>query len=169
MNPVCPSPQCPTKSSYSGNSEAKQRLQHQCLLGASAQRHAERHHPGIQGEQHTIHKTHTHVKNRSTLKSNQTFVCIQVWCTGSGGDNQTRYYINRTVDGNTLSTVLKGLMPGVLYQVEVAAVTSAGVGTRSQPVSVLFSESTHHWFKNNVNMFRHLKTLLATLALLSSF
>ncbi|XP_041809038.1 roundabout homolog 3 isoform X3 [Chelmon rostratus] len=61
----------------------------------------------------------------------------RVWCVGSGGDNQTRYYINRTVDGNTLSTVLKGLMPGVLYQVEVAAVTSAGIGTRSQPASVL--------------------------------
>lgn len=61
----------------------------------------------------------------------------RVWCVGSGGDNQTRYYINKTVDGNTLSTVLKGLMPGALYQVEVAAVTSAGVGTRSQPVSVL--------------------------------
>lgn len=61
---------------------------------------------------------------------------------GSSGDNQTPYYINKTVDGNTLSTVLKGLMPGVLYQVEVAAVTSAGIGTRSQPVSVLISEST---------------------------
>ncbi|KAM7398628.1 hypothetical protein PAMA_006506 [Pampus argenteus] len=62
----------------------------------------------------------------------------RVWCVGSGSDNQTRYYINKTVDGNTLSTLLKGLMPGVLYQVEVAAVTSAGVGTRSQPVSVVF-------------------------------
>ncbi|XP_033499936.1 roundabout homolog 3 isoform X1 [Epinephelus lanceolatus] len=61
----------------------------------------------------------------------------RIWCVGSGSDNQTRYYINRTVDGNTLSTALKGLMPGVLYQVEVAAVTSAGVGARSQPVSVL--------------------------------
>ncbi|XP_047235085.1 roundabout homolog 3 isoform X3 [Girardinichthys multiradiatus] len=61
----------------------------------------------------------------------------RVWCVGSGSDNQTRYYINRTVDSNTLSTVLKGLIPGVLYQVEVAAVTSAGVGTRSHPVSVL--------------------------------
>ncbi|XP_031727452.1 roundabout homolog 3 [Anarrhichthys ocellatus] len=62
----------------------------------------------------------------------------RVWCVGSsGGDNQTRYFINRTVDGNTLSTALKGLMPGVLYQVEVAAVTGAGIGTRSQPVSVL--------------------------------
>ncbi|XP_034034778.1 roundabout homolog 3 isoform X2 [Thalassophryne amazonica] len=61
----------------------------------------------------------------------------KVWCVGSANDSQTRYYINRTVDGNTLSTVLKGVMPGVLYQVEVAAVTSAGVGARSQPVSVL--------------------------------
>lgn len=60
---------------------------------------------------------------------------------GSSGDNQTRYHINKTVDGNTLSTVLKGLMPGVLYQVEVAGVTSAGVGARSQPVSVFISES----------------------------
>ncbi|XP_039633630.1 roundabout homolog 3 isoform X1 [Perca fluviatilis] len=61
----------------------------------------------------------------------------RVWCVGSGGDNHTRYYINKTVDGNTLSTALQGLMPGVLYQVEVAAVTGAGIGTRSQPVSVL--------------------------------
>ncbi|KAK5918727.1 hypothetical protein CgunFtcFv8_003464 [Champsocephalus gunnari] len=61
----------------------------------------------------------------------------RVWCVGSGGDNQTRYYINRTVDGDTLSTALRGLVPGVLYQLEVAAVTSAGVGARSQPLSVL--------------------------------
>uniref|UniRef100_A0A8D0CXD3 Roundabout, axon guidance receptor, homolog 3 (Drosophila) n=1 Tax=Sander lucioperca TaxID=283035 RepID=A0A8D0CXD3_SANLU len=54
----------------------------------------------------------------------------------------TRYYINKTVDGNTLSTALQGLMPGVLYQVEVAAVTGAGIGTRSQPVSFLISESS---------------------------
>lgn len=52
-----------------------------------------------------------------------------------------RYYINKTVDGTILSTVLKGLLPGVLYQVEVAAVTSAGVGAHSQPVSVLISKS----------------------------
>uniref|UniRef100_A0A8C9YC53 Roundabout, axon guidance receptor, homolog 3 (Drosophila) n=1 Tax=Sander lucioperca TaxID=283035 RepID=A0A8C9YC53_SANLU len=65
----------------------------------------------------------------------------RVWCVGSGGDNQTRYYINKTVDGNTLSTALQGLMPGVLYQVEVAAVTGAGIGTRSQPVSFLISGS----------------------------
>uniref|UniRef100_A0A8C6SJM2 Roundabout, axon guidance receptor, homolog 3 (Drosophila) n=1 Tax=Neogobius melanostomus TaxID=47308 RepID=A0A8C6SJM2_9GOBI len=64
----------------------------------------------------------------------------RVWCVGSGTDNHTRHHVNRTVDGNTLSAMLKGLVPGVLYQVEVAAVTSAGVGTRSQPVSVLFSD-----------------------------
>ncbi|XP_056450813.1 roundabout homolog 3 [Gadus chalcogrammus] len=61
----------------------------------------------------------------------------KVWCLGVPTDNQTRYSINKTVEGSTLSTVLKGLVPGVVYQVEVAAVTSAGVGTRSQPVSVL--------------------------------
>ncbi|CAF98600.1 unnamed protein product [Tetraodon nigroviridis] len=65
----------------------------------------------------------------------------RIWCVGSGADNQTRYHINKTVDGNTLSTVLKGLMP-VLYQVEVAAVTRAGVGTRSQPVSILISDGS---------------------------
>lgn len=59
---------------------------------------------------------------------------------GSSGDNQTRYHVNKTVDGKTLAVALKGLMPGVVYQVEVAAVTSAGVGTRSRPVSVLISE-----------------------------
>uniref|UniRef100_A0A8C1IDA3 Roundabout, axon guidance receptor, homolog 3 (Drosophila) n=1 Tax=Cyprinus carpio TaxID=7962 RepID=A0A8C1IDA3_CYPCA len=62
----------------------------------------------------------------------------KVWCLGN--DSQTRYHINQTVDGNVLTTLLKGLLPGVLYQVEVAAVTSAGVGTHSQPVSVIISE-----------------------------
>nr|XP_057942480.1 roundabout homolog 3 isoform X2 [Doryrhamphus excisus] len=61
----------------------------------------------------------------------------KVWCVSSGTNNQTRYYINKTVDGNTLSTVLKGLMPRMQYQVEVAAVTGAGVGTRSPPVPVV--------------------------------
>ncbi|KAM9385182.1 roundabout homolog 2-like [Pholidichthys leucotaenia] len=61
----------------------------------------------------------------------------RVWCVGSGSDNQTYHSVNKTVDGNTLSTMLKGVVPGVLYQVEVAAVTGAGIGTRSQPVSIL--------------------------------
>uniref|UniRef100_A0A8D2ZYP7 Roundabout, axon guidance receptor, homolog 3 (Drosophila) n=1 Tax=Scophthalmus maximus TaxID=52904 RepID=A0A8D2ZYP7_SCOMX len=55
----------------------------------------------------------------------------KVWCVGSGGDNQTHYYINKTVDGHTLSTVLRGLMPGVLYQVEVAAPSTPGGGSGS--------------------------------------
>uniref|UniRef100_A0A8L0DP39 Roundabout, axon guidance receptor, homolog 3 (Drosophila) n=1 Tax=Oncorhynchus mykiss TaxID=8022 RepID=A0A8L0DP39_ONCMY len=63
----------------------------------------------------------------------------KVWCVGN--DTQTRYHINTTVDGTVLSTVLKGLLPGILYQVEVAAVTSARVGIHSQPVSVLISDS----------------------------
>uniref|UniRef100_A0A8B9K9L5 Roundabout, axon guidance receptor, homolog 3 (Drosophila) n=1 Tax=Astyanax mexicanus TaxID=7994 RepID=A0A8B9K9L5_ASTMX len=53
----------------------------------------------------------------------------RIWCLGN--DSQTRYHINQTVDGNVLSTLVKGLLPGVLYLVEVAAVTSAGVGTHS--------------------------------------
>uniref|UniRef100_A0A8B9K9S8 Roundabout, axon guidance receptor, homolog 3 (Drosophila) n=1 Tax=Astyanax mexicanus TaxID=7994 RepID=A0A8B9K9S8_ASTMX len=61
----------------------------------------------------------------------------RIWCLGN--DSQTRYHINQTVDGNVLSTLVKGLLPGVLYLVEVAAVTSAGVGTHSQPVSVTIS------------------------------
>lgn len=69
-------------------------------------------------------------------------VSKQVWCMSSGGDNQTRYHFNKTVDGAALSTLLKGLTPGVLYRVEVAAVTSAGTGAHSQPVPVLISEST---------------------------
>ncbi|XP_057676205.1 roundabout homolog 3 isoform X1 [Corythoichthys intestinalis] len=60
----------------------------------------------------------------------------RVWCMSSGKNNHTINYINKTVEGNTLSTTLKGLMPGVLYQLEVAAVTAAGVGTHSQPLPI---------------------------------
>ena len=87
--------------------------------------------------------TNTFKRELSRINKSRPSPCVpQVWCVGSGGDNQTRYYINRTVDGDTLSTALRGLVPGVLYQLEVAAVTSAGVGARSQPLSVLISEST---------------------------
>ncbi|KAM6969933.1 roundabout homolog 3 [Aplochiton taeniatus] len=72
-----------------------------------------------------------------TEKQNGIIQEYKVWCVGNANDNQTRYHINKTVDGTILSTVLKGLMPGILYQVEVAAVTSAGVGTHSQPASVI--------------------------------
>ncbi|XP_077449050.1 roundabout homolog 3 [Stigmatopora argus] len=62
-----------------------------------------------------------------------------VWCMNSGKKNQTHNYINKTVGGNTLSTTLKGLMPGVDYQVVVAAVTAAGVGTKSQPLPIFIN------------------------------
>lgn len=84
-------------------------------------------------------KSHKTERLRRTTSVPTYTYLIQVWCVGSG-DNRTPVHINKTVAGNTLSTVFKALMPGVLYQVEVAAVTSAGVGTRSQPVSVLVSE-----------------------------
>ncbi len=99
-------------------------------------------------------KTFVRTQNRAfvrtytfRMKSTESFIheapdlsvlSLQVWCLGN--DSQTRYHINQTVDGSVLTTLLKGLLPGVLYQVEVAAVTSAGVGAHSQPVSVLISE-----------------------------
>lgn len=78
------------------------------------------------------------LRHSSIFKFISKYILFQVWCLGN--DSQTRYHINQTVDGNVLTTLLKGLLPGVLYQVEVAAVTSAGVGAHSQPVSVLISE-----------------------------
>ncbi|XP_066495851.1 roundabout homolog 3 isoform X2 [Tiliqua scincoides] len=56
----------------------------------------------------------------------------RVWCLG----NESRYHINKTVDGTLRSTVLQGLVPGMLYRTEVAAATSAGVGVRSAPVTI---------------------------------
>lgn len=53
----------------------------------------------------------------------------QVWCLG----NETRYHINKTVDGSTLSVVIPSLVPGVRYSVEVAASTGAGPGVKSEP------------------------------------
>ncbi|XP_043937124.1 roundabout homolog 3 isoform X2 [Protopterus annectens] len=61
----------------------------------------------------------------------------RVWCLG----NETRFHINRTVDGAMLSTVLRGLVAGVQYRIEVAAVTSAGIGVKSQPVTIRIEPS----------------------------
>lgn len=38
------------------------------------------------------------------------------------------------------STVLMGLIPGMIYRTEVAAATSAGIGVRSAPVTIQISE-----------------------------
>nr|XP_046245865.1 roundabout homolog 2 isoform X2 [Scatophagus argus] len=64
----------------------------------------------------------------------------KVWCLGSGVEQENQ--INRTVDGAVLSILLTGLLPHVRYTVVVAAVTSLGVGTQSQPVSLLLTAPT---------------------------
>ncbi|XP_007433382.1 roundabout homolog 3 [Python bivittatus] len=56
----------------------------------------------------------------------------RVWCLG----NESRYHINKTVDGTMRSTILLGLVPGMVYRTEVAAATSAGIGVRSAPVTI---------------------------------
>ncbi|GAB0177940.1 roundabout 1 [Grus japonensis] len=53
----------------------------------------------------------------------------QVWCLG----NESRYHINKTVDGSTFSVVIPSLVPGIRYSVEVAASTGAGPGVKSDP------------------------------------
>ncbi|XP_053543555.1 roundabout homolog 1 isoform X7 [Ictalurus punctatus] len=52
----------------------------------------------------------------------------RIWCLG----NESRFHINRTVDGSTFSTVISGLVPGIRYGVEVAASTGAGPGVKSE-------------------------------------
>ncbi|XP_052472938.1 roundabout homolog 2-like isoform X4 [Carassius gibelio] len=56
----------------------------------------------------------------------------RVWCVGNGSQQM----INRSVDGDMLWVMLGGLLPESVYSVQVAAVTSAGVGTHSQPVFI---------------------------------
>ncbi|XP_075046491.1 roundabout homolog 3 isoform X4 [Mixophyes fleayi] len=64
----------------------------------------------------------------------------RIWCLG----NESRYHINRTVDGAMHSTVIRGLVPGILYHVEVAASTSAGFGVKSQPITIQIKASSDH-------------------------
>uniref|UniRef100_A0A8C1NH99 Roundabout guidance receptor 3 n=1 Tax=Cyprinus carpio TaxID=7962 RepID=A0A8C1NH99_CYPCA len=56
----------------------------------------------------------------------------RVWCVG----NESQQMINRSVDGDMLWVMLDGLLPESVYSVQVAAVTSAGVGAHSQPVFI---------------------------------
>uniref|UniRef100_A0A8K9UBR9 Roundabout, axon guidance receptor, homolog 1 (Drosophila) n=1 Tax=Oncorhynchus mykiss TaxID=8022 RepID=A0A8K9UBR9_ONCMY len=51
----------------------------------------------------------------------------KIWCLG----NESRYHINRTVDGSTFSLLIPILAPGIRYSVEVAASTGAGQGVKS--------------------------------------
>lgn len=68
-------------------------------------------------------ETFLNVKWLSTLVS----PLYQIWCLG----NESRYHINRTVDGSTLSVLIPSLAPGIRYSVEVAASTGAGPGVKS--------------------------------------
>uniref|UniRef100_A0A4W4EZJ8 Roundabout, axon guidance receptor, homolog 1 (Drosophila) n=1 Tax=Electrophorus electricus TaxID=8005 RepID=A0A4W4EZJ8_ELEEL len=53
----------------------------------------------------------------------------KIWCLG----NESRYHVNRTVDGSTFSIVIPSLSPGIRYSVEVAASNGAGPGVKSDP------------------------------------
>lgn len=61
----------------------------------------------------------------------------QIWCLG----NESRYHINRTVDGSTHSVLIPGLLAGVTYRLEVAASTGAGPGVKSEATSFQLGES----------------------------
>uniref|UniRef100_A0A669DE25 Roundabout, axon guidance receptor, homolog 2 (Drosophila) n=1 Tax=Oreochromis niloticus TaxID=8128 RepID=A0A669DE25_ORENI len=58
----------------------------------------------------------------------------KIWCLG----NETRFHVNKTVDAAIRSVVVGGLQVGVVYHVEVAASTSAGVGVKSEPQHTFF-------------------------------
>ncbi|XP_078514470.1 roundabout homolog 1 [Lissotriton helveticus] len=53
----------------------------------------------------------------------------KVWCLG----NESRYHINKTVDGSTFSVIIPFLVPGIRYSIEVAASTGVGPGVKSEP------------------------------------
>uniref|UniRef100_A0A3B3SBP1 Roundabout, axon guidance receptor, homolog 2 (Drosophila) n=1 Tax=Paramormyrops kingsleyae TaxID=1676925 RepID=A0A3B3SBP1_9TELE len=61
----------------------------------------------------------------------------KIWCLG----NETRFHVNKTVDAAIRSVVVAGLQAGVLYRVEVAASTSAGVGVKSEPQPIIIGEN----------------------------
>uniref|UniRef100_A0A674NH98 Roundabout, axon guidance receptor, homolog 2 (Drosophila) n=1 Tax=Takifugu rubripes TaxID=31033 RepID=A0A674NH98_TAKRU len=59
----------------------------------------------------------------------------KIWCLG----NESRFHVNKTVDAAIRSVVVGGLQVGVVYRVEVAASTSAGVGVKSEPQSIIIA------------------------------
>uniref|UniRef100_A0A672Z0P2 Roundabout, axon guidance receptor, homolog 2 (Drosophila) n=1 Tax=Sphaeramia orbicularis TaxID=375764 RepID=A0A672Z0P2_9TELE len=62
----------------------------------------------------------------------------KIWCLG----NETRFHVNKTVDAAIRSVVVGGLQVGVVYRVEVAASTSAGVGVKSDPQTIVIGNIT---------------------------
>ncbi|KAJ0063893.1 hypothetical protein NL108_013312, partial [Boleophthalmus pectinirostris] len=73
----------------------------------------------------------------------------KIWCLG----NETRFHVNKTVDAAIRSVVVGGLQMGVVYRVEVAASTSAGVGVRSEAQTIVigkeFRDVFIHGNRNN--------------------
>ncbi|KAM4589569.1 roundabout homolog 2 isoform 5-T5 [Fundulus diaphanus] len=73
----------------------------------------------------------------------------KIWCLG----NETRFHVNKTVDAAIRSVVVGGLQVGVVYHVEVAAGTSAGVGVKSEPQPIIigkeFRDVIIHGNRNN--------------------
>lgn len=65
------------------------------------------------------------------------FPLLQIWCLG----NETRFHVNKTVDAAIRSVVVGGLQVGVVYHVEVAASTSAGVGVKSEPQPIFIGKT----------------------------
>ncbi|KAJ8280155.1 hypothetical protein GJAV_G00051170 [Gymnothorax javanicus] len=57
----------------------------------------------------------------------------RIWCLG----NETRFHVNKTVDAAIRSVVVGGLQAGIMYRIEVAASTSAGVGVKSEPQPIV--------------------------------
>ncbi|XP_037402434.1 roundabout homolog 2 isoform X3 [Pygocentrus nattereri] len=60
----------------------------------------------------------------------------KIWCLG----NESRFHVNKTVDAAIRSVVVGGLQAGVLYRVEVAASTNAGVGVKSEPQPIIIGK-----------------------------
>lgn len=58
--------------------------------------------------------------------------------------NESRYHINQTVNGSTLSVLILSLAPGIRYSVEVAASNGAGPGVKSDITFFQLGE----WEKN---------------------
>uniref|UniRef100_A0A665W4L6 Roundabout, axon guidance receptor, homolog 2 (Drosophila) n=1 Tax=Echeneis naucrates TaxID=173247 RepID=A0A665W4L6_ECHNA len=81
--------------------------------------------------------------------TNMAILFVTIWCLG----NETRFHVNKTVDAAIRSVVVGGLQVGVVYRVEVAASTSAGVGVKSEPQSIIigkeFRDVIIHGNRNN--------------------
>ncbi|XP_060751455.1 roundabout homolog 1-like isoform X2 [Tachysurus vachellii] len=65
----------------------------------------------------------------------------KIWCLG----NESRYHVNRTVDGSTFSVVIPSLSPGIRYSVEVAASNGAGPGVKSDVTFFQLDSSGQVW------------------------